>query len=122
MLTEIIEFIQEYWYIVLAFAACISIISIKVWDWCKQPDNEQIEQVKQWLIFAVAQAEKELGSGTGQMKLRYVYNLFVSKFPAVALVISFDAFSGLVDEALEELKKLMEDNKDIEKIIIKGDK
>ena len=80
MLTEIIEFIQEYWYIVLAFAACISIISIKVWDWCKQPDNEQIEQVKQWLIFAVAQAEKELGSGTGQMKLRYVYNLFVSKF------------------------------------------
>lgn len=122
MLTEIIEFIQEYWYIVLAFAACISIISIKVWDWCKQPDNEQIEQVKQWLIFAVAQAEKELGSGTGQMKLRYVYNLFVSKFPAVALVISFDTFSGLVDEALEELKKLMEDNKDIEKIIIKGDK
>ena len=37
-------------------------------------------------------------------------------------MISFDTFSGLVDEALEELKKLMEDNKDIEKIIIKGDK
>lgn len=117
MLTEIIEFVQNYWYIVIGFAAVIAVVSINIWEWCKLPNNEQIEQVRQWLIYAVAKAEKELGSGTGQIKLRYVYNLFVTKFPAIALVISFETFSEMVDDALKEVEKLIEDNEDIEKII-----
>ena len=117
MLTEIIEFVQNYWYIVIGFAAVIAVVSINIWEWCKLPNNEQIEQVRQWLIYAVAKAEKELGSGTGQIKLRYVYNLFVTKFPAIAFVISFETFSEMVDDALKEVEKLIENNEDIEKII-----
>ncbi|MFR6482019.1 MAG: hypothetical protein ACLUPD_10785 [Anaerotignum faecicola] len=45
---------------------------------------EQREKVKEWLLLAVTEAEKELGSGTGQLKLRYVYDLFLRRFPAVA--------------------------------------
>jgi hypothetical protein len=46
----------------------------------------------------------------GQVQLRYVYDLFVSRFPWLAKVISFVKFCGLVDEALEKMKKLLKEN------------
>ena len=114
------EFIHEYWYLVIAIIAIISMASITIYNWFKLPDNEQIEQVKQWLLYAVAKAEKELGSGTGQIKLRYVYNMFIAKFPAVALFLTFEEFSNLVDEALQELQELIDKNSSIE-ALIKGE-
>lgn len=120
-MNDFIYFIQQYWYILIAFTAVVAVVSIKVWEWCKEPSNEQLEQIKQWLIFAVAKAEQELGSGTGQLKLKYVYNMFIAKFPAAALVISFETFSEMVDEALKELERLMEGNENIKKVIVKGE-
>ena len=111
------EFIHEYWYLVIAIIAIISMASITIYNWFKMPDNEQIEQVKQWLLYAVAKAEKELGSGTGQIKLRYVYNMFITKFPAIALFLTFEEFSNLVDEALQELQELIDKNSSIEALI-----
>ena len=64
----------------------------------KLPRESQIAKVKEWLLFAVMQAEKELGSGTGQLKLRYVYDMFVSKFPYLVQFVSFEFFSKLVDD------------------------
>lgn len=114
------EFIHEYWYLIVAIIAIISMASITIYNWFKLPDNEQMEQVKQWLLYAVAKAEKELGSGTGQIKLRYVYNMFIAKFPAIALFLTFEEFSNLVDEALQELQELINKNSSIE-ALIKGE-
>ena len=65
----------------------------------------------------MTEAEKELGSGTGQLKLRQVYDLFVQRFPAVAAVISFDTFSGWVDEALEQMREMLEQNQNVQKYV-----
>ena len=62
-------------------------------------------------------AEKELGGGTGKLKLRYVYDLFLTKFNWLAKVISFEQFSDLVDEALEEMKRLLESNNAVKEIV-----
>ena len=78
------------------------------------PSEEQLLKVKEWLLYAVIMAEKELGAGTGQLKLRYVYDMFVEKFPALVSIISFELFSRLVDEALEKMRHLLEYNKDLE--------
>lgn len=114
---SVIDFIQEYWFLIVAAVAVISVVSIKAYLWFKKPGNEQLEQVKQWLIYAVAKAEAELGSGTGQLKLRYVYDQFIKKFPAIAIFISFEDFSNMVDAALEELEKMMRENKEIGMLI-----
>lgn len=114
---SVIDFIQEYWFLIVAAVAIISVVSIKAYLWFKKPGNEQLEQVKQWLIYAVAKAEAELGSGTGQLKLRYVYDQFIKKFPAIAIFISFEDFSKMVDAALEELEKMMKENKEIGMLI-----
>lgn len=115
---SIMEFIQEYWFLIIAAIAIVSVVSIKAYIWFKKPGNEQLEQVKQWLIYAVAKAEAELGSGTGQLKLRYVYDQFIKKFPTVAIFLSFEDFSKLVDEALEELEKMIKENHKIETLIM----
>lgn len=114
---SVANFIQEYWFLIIAAIAIVSVVSIKAYIWFKKPGNEQLEQVKQWLIYAVAKAEAELGSGTGQLKLRYVYDQFIKKFPAVAIFLSFEDFSKMVDAALEELEKMMKENKEIGMLI-----
>ena len=81
--------------------------------------DKQIQMVKEWLLLAVIEAEKALGSGTGQVKLRYVYDLFLSKFKYLSLVISFSQFSMLVDEALDTMRDMISNNKQVENYINK---
>ena len=103
-------FIKEYWFLIIIAIAVISTIAIKVYTWLKQPTSDQLKNVKEWLLYAVAKAERELGSGTGQLKLRYVYNMFVEKFPAIAIFITFEDFSKMVDEALDKFNELLKEN------------
>ena len=103
-------FIKEYWFLIIIAIAVISAIAIKVYTWLKQPTSDQLKNVKEWLLYAVAKAERELGSGTGQLKLRYVYNMFVEKFPAIAIFITFENFSKMVDEALDKFNELLKEN------------
>ena len=71
--------------------------------------NDKVK-AKKWLLLAVLEAEKEFGSRTGQVKLRYVYKLFLSTFPLLSKVITFEQFSSMVDEVLEEMKHLIDTN------------
>ena len=72
--------------------------------------NMKIENVKEWLKWAVTIAEKELGSGTGQLKLRQVYNMAVDRFPWIIKLISFETFSHWVDDALQWMNNQLANN------------
>lgn len=68
------------------------------------------EKAKKWLLLACLEAEKEFGSKTGVIKLRYVYNMFLARFPVLSKFMSFEQFSDMVDTALEEMKHLINTN------------
>ena len=87
------EFIANNWYILVAAVAAVAVVIWFICKFFKLPRESQIAKVKEWLLFAVTQAEKEFGSGTGQLKLRYVYDMFVTKFPYLVQFISFETFS-----------------------------
>ena len=108
------NFIIENWYFIVLAVAVLVVSAIAVYTFINYPTSEKIRKVKEWLLFAVVEAEKEFGSSTGQIKLRYVYDLFIAKFPAISKVISFDSFSLLVDEALKQFKKLLINNKTLQ--------
>ena len=74
-------------------------------------------KIIEWLKYAVSEAEKQLGSGTGQLKLRLVYDWFCDKFPVVAAVLPFVVFSAWVDVALDTFRKWLEVNPRVEKYI-----
>ncbi len=77
--------------------------------------------VKQWLIWAVSEAEKALGSGTGQLKLRKVYDMFTDKFRVISLAVPFAAFSAWVDSALEVMRDMLVTNSAVAEYIAKGE-
>lgn len=111
------DWLLDNWPAILGLIAVIGSATILIVDFIRTPRASQIAKVKEWLIYAVIKAEKDLGSGTGEIKLRYVYNMFLKVFPQVAKILSFEDFSKLVDEALKNMEKLLESNEDIKKII-----
>lgn len=112
-----ITFLMENWYLFIAMIAVAAVISLTVGKFLSLPTGTQIEKVKEWLLWAVTQAEIELGSGTGQLKLRSVYDLFVQRFPTIAKAVSFDTFSLWVDEALTEMREMLKQNKAVQKLV-----
>ena len=104
------KFIAENWYILLLGIAAIAVVIYLIVKFFKLPRESQITKIKEWLLYAVTEAERELGSGTGQLKLRYVYDMFVTKFPYLVKFVSFEYFSFLVDEVLVKFKELFKNN------------
>ena len=111
------KFIVEYWDIILIAIATLLVLAVLIISFIKEPRSEQIAKLKEWLLFAVAKAEQELGSGTGKLKLRYVYDMFVSKFPFLVKVVSFEYFSELVDEVLVKFREILDSNTSIKQYI-----
>lgn len=116
------NFITEHWYLILVAIAAVVVAAYLIYKFFKIPRTEQISKLKEWLLFAVAEAEKELGSGTGQLKLRYVYDMFVSKFSFLVKFISFEYFSQLVDEVLIKFRKMLEENKAVQQYVVEETK
>lgn len=70
-----------------------------------------INKIETWLLWAVIQAEKEFGSGTGKLKLAMVYDAFISKFPKLQAIIPYSLFSAMVDKALEQMREMLKNHK-----------
>jgi hypothetical protein len=70
----------------------------------------QERNIKEWLLYAVIEAEKNLGAKTGKIKLRQVYDWFINTFPIISKIIAFNTFSKLVDLALVEMKEILATN------------
>ena len=115
------KFIVENWYIIIAAIAVLAVVIYLLVKFFKLPRESQLAKVKEWLLFAVTEAEKEFGSGTGQLKLRYVYDMFVAKFPYLVKFISFELFSSLVDKALVEFKKLFNTNGAVKEYVMNSE-
>lgn len=115
------NWLVDNWFLIVILAAGVCCIGVFIYKFLKKPTQEQIKTIKEWLLFACLEAEKELGSGTGQLKLRYVWDLFITRFPAISKVVSFEMFSSWVDAALEEMRKLLTENKAIREVVKGGE-
>lgn len=104
------EYLIENWAMIFAILAIIVVAALAIYRYLKMPTEEQLDKVREWLLYAVTEAEKDLGGGTGQIKLRQVYDLFAVRFPWLVKVLSFNTFSDLVDDALVEMRELLDKN------------
>ena len=113
------SWIIDNWYILLALLAIVFVAAVAMVHFFHLPTDKQIAAIKEWLLYAVTEAEKQLGGGTGQLKLRQVYDWAVEKFPWVQFV-KFETFSGWVDEALAIMREMLEKNQQI-KTYVEGE-
>lgn len=103
---------------ILIYLAALVVIAVVMLIAAVKVFGEQ--KVRNWLVWAVGKAEQEFGSGTGQLKLRSVYNQFIARFPKLSTFITFKRFAILVDEALGILSDMLKNGK-IANIIEKGE-
>lgn len=92
------------------FAVVLTILSLR------------FSSFRNWLVFAVSEAERALGGGTGKLKLRYAYNIAIKYFPTLTKMIPFSLFSVMVDNALETMRAMIDTNKAISDVIHNKDK
>ena len=111
------EWFIENWYVIVAILAGIAAFVGAVIAFFKLPVAAQRDRIRQWLLWGVSLAEQKFGGGTGQLKLREVYDKFITKFPFISKIISFQAFSNLVDDALVDMKEMLDKNDNINNII-----
>ncbi len=114
------NFIINNWYIILALVAVLGVAAWYVYRYFNLPSEAQLAKVREWLLWAVTEAEKELGGGTGKLKLRQVYDLFVTRFPWLAKIVSFELFSDMVDDALDEMREMLQNNKAVQQLVEGG--
>ena len=105
--------------IICGIVILIGIIGLCLCWFLKLSKERQKEIIIEWLLLAVVKAEKELGDGTGQLKLRFVYDLFIDKFRFISMLISFSQFSELVDQALDTMRDMLDSNKQIKDYVAK---
>ena len=115
------EFIINYWYIIVAIIAALVVAGVAIYRYFGLPSDAQLAKVREWLLWAVTEAEKELGGGTGKLKLRQVYDLFVTRFPWLAKTVSFELFSSLVDDALDEMRDMLDKNEAVKAFVNRED-
>jgi len=106
------EWIIDNWFVVVGLIAVVVAVILAVFRFFKMPNDKQKAKVKEWLIWACIEAEKALQSGTGKLKLREVWNKFVSipAFSFIAKTISFEEFETWVTEALIIVKNMLINN------------
>ena len=103
--------------VIIGIVALLIALGIAIYKFIQSGKEHQITKVKEWLLFAVIQAEKELGGGTGQVKLRYVYDMFVSKFKFVQMLVSFEEFSEMVDDSLDIMRGMLSTNNKVKEYV-----
>lgn len=111
------EWIVSDWFLIVAALSVIAMSIYVVIDFGNLPREQQLEQVREWLLYAVIEAERLLGGSTGQLKLALVFDMFAERFPMLVKVINFETFAELVDDALVEMRELLENNKAIKAVV-----
>lgn len=105
--------------VIIGICCVIGVVGFGIYQFIKLEKDKQLEIVKEWLLLAVVEAEKKLGGGTGQIKLRYVYDMFIEKFKFLALMITFEQFSVMVDMALDKMRLMLSSNEKLKDYVEK---
>lgn len=105
--------------VIIGICCVVGVIGFGIYQFLKLEKDKQLEIVKEWLLLAVVEAEKKLGGGTGQIKLRYVYDMFIEKFKFLALMITFEQFSIMVDMALDKMRLMLSSNEKLKDYVEK---
>lgn len=113
--------IIDNWELVLALVCAILCVATNIIVFVALPTEKKLTNLREWLLYAVVEAEKKFQGGTGAIKLRYVYNLAVDKFMWLPAVLTFEEFSAYVDDALEWMRVQLMSNKNIQNYVEGGE-
>lgn len=107
---EILQKLIENWVIFVIALVLILLTVYAVLRFLKLTPKQQLSKVRAALLYMVTEAEKELKSKTGRVKRSMVWEWIVERFPFISLFITEEKYDELLDQALEEFRKMLESN------------
>lgn len=107
---EILKMIIENWLIFVIAFILVLLAVYAVLCFLKLTPQQQLGKVKTALLYMVTEAEKELKSKTGRVKRSMVWDWLVERFPIISLFITEEKYDELLDQALDEFRKMLESN------------
>lgn len=107
---EILQNLIENWVIFVIALVLILLTVYAVFRFFKLTPKQQLSKVRAALLYMVTEAEKELKSKTGRVKRSMVWEWLVERFPFISLFITEEKYDELLDQALEEFRKMLESN------------
>ena len=115
---NMINFLINNWYLIIIAIAGLSLLINYLFDFSQKPSAAKIQNIKEWAIYACALAEAHLGSGTGQLKMRETYDMFIVRFPDLARIVSFEMYKNIAELALLEFKQMMQNIPKVKNLIL----
>lgn len=112
-----IDFIVNNYLTIIIVVAFVGISIFKFLGFSKKTWEEKVNTVKEWAVYACALAEAELGAGTGALKLRRTYDMFVTRFPSLANKFSFSTYQDIAEDALLTFKDMLKTNNNVQQLI-----
>lgn len=107
---ENLKMIIENWLIFVIAFILVLLAVYAVLRFLKLTPQQQLGKVKTALLYMVTEAEKELKSKTGHVKRSMVWDWLVERFPIISLFITEEKYDELLDQALDEFRKMLESN------------
>lgn len=126
------KWVMDNWSLLVVVLSTIIVIAIRVANYLKLSDEEKaatnskhrdatLKALSDWLLIAVTEAEKDLGSGTGKLKLRAVYEKAISLFgPELADMITLEQLDQLLQVPLEQMRNMLDSNANIRDYVDNG--
>ena len=105
--------------LVIGLIGLIAVVGLSIYEFIKLGKEKQLRIAKEWLLLAVVEAEKQLGEGTGVIKLRFVYDMFTNKFKFLSMLLSFEQFSSMVDDVLDRMRLMLASNEQLKSYVNK---
>lgn len=107
---EILQKLIENWVFFVIALVLVLFTVYAVLRFLKLTPQQQLDKVKTALLYMVTEAERELKSKTGRVKRSMVWEWLVERFPIISLFITEEKYDELLDQALEEFRKMLESN------------
>lgn len=109
-MTDILKYIVQNWELILTTVFIVTYCGYRIYEFIGFPTEKKKQEVLNRLFVWVVDAEKEFGAQTGKLKLSKVYDKFCLEFPSLKKWFSLEQFDSLVGQALDQMKKLFENN------------
>lgn len=111
----------EHWDLILVLIVASMGVGFMAYKWISQPTSKQKEQIKAVLLQLVVTSEKKFGSKTGKIKFSFVYAELIKLLPYLKFV-PLAVIEDLIEESLVTMRKLLESNVELKKIVEGSDK
>lgn len=114
---SLMQYLIENWVVVVSTVAVLTLLIGGIVKFIQSPKTQKSERFRKWLLYAVTEAEKEMGDGTGELKLLKVYEEFIKRFPLLSIIIPFESFKDLVDQALKQMREMLSTNEELKEFV-----